>query len=75
MPDYKLLGGSKCELEAKLLTTPLPLPLRCNAGMESRDLLAYLTGLGAGVREITAGENSANYMMEGGCCRLFCTSY
>ena len=34
--------------------------------MESRDLLAYLGGLGAGVREITKGENSANYMMEGG---------
>lgn len=36
-------------------------------GMESRDLLAYLNGLNAGMREITKGENSANYMMEGGC--------
>ncbi len=46
-------------LEAITFANPNP------AGMESRDLLAYLGGLGAGVREITKGENSANYMMEG----------
>lgn len=33
-------------------------------GVDSTDLLAYLTGLNVGVREIVAGENSANYMME-----------
>ena len=41
-----------------------PAPCRPVAGKESRDLLAYLTGLGCGMRAIEAGENSANYMME-----------